>query len=81
MLLENKLNYKKDCLVFVDSKKKDILTRLRKRKNFNFKMHKVLKSKQFSTSFKRKKSHFIIKNDFTKKSIKKQINEIIKEII
>ena len=81
LLLENKLNYKKDCLVFVDSKKKDILTRLRKRKNFNFKMHKVLKSKQFSTSFKRKKSHFIIKNDFTKKSIKKQINEILKEII
>ena len=81
LLLENKLNYKKDYLVFVDSKKKDILTRLRKRKNFNFKMHKVLKSKQFSTSFKRKKSHFIIKNDFTKKSIKKQINEILKEII
>ena len=81
LLLENKLNYKKDCLVFVDSKKKDILTRLRKRRNFNFKMHKVLKSKQFSTSFKRKKSHFIIKNDFTKKSIKKQINEILKEII
>ncbi len=81
LLLENKLNYKKDHLVFVDSKKRDILTRLKKRKNFNFKMYKVLKNKQFSASYKKKKSQFIIKNDFTKKSIKKEINKILKEII
>jgi len=81
LLLENKLNSKKDYLVFVQSKKKDILTRLRKRKNFNFKMYKVLKKKQFSTSYKKKKSHFTIKNDFTKRSIKKQINKILKEIV
>ncbi len=81
LLLENKLNYKKDYLVFVDSKKKDILTRLRKRKNFNFKMYKALKNKQFSTNYKKKKSHFIIKNDFTKRGIKKEINKIIKEIV
>ena len=81
LLLENKLNYKKDYLVFVQSKKKDILARLRKRKNFNFKMYKLLKEKQFSTSYKKKKSHFTIKNDFTKRSIKKQINKILKEIV
>ena len=81
LLLENNLNYKKDYLVFVQSKKKDILARLRKRKNFNFKMYKLLKEKQFSTSYKKKKSHFTIKNDFTKRSIKKQINKILKEIV
>jgi len=81
LLLENKLNYKKDYLVFVQSKKKDILTRLRKRKNFNFKMYKFLKKKQFSTSYKKKKSHFIIKNDFTKRSIKKEIDKILKEML
>ena len=81
LLLENNLNYKKDYLVFVQSKKKDILTRLRKRKNFNFKMYKLLKEKQFSTSYKKKKSHFTIENDFTKRSIKKQINKILKEIV
>ena len=81
LLLENKLNYKKDYLVFVQSKKKDILARLRKRKNFNFKIYKLLKEKQFSTSYKKKKSHFTIKNDFTKRIIKKQINKILKEIL
>ena len=81
LLLENNLNYKKDYLVFVQSKKKDILDRLIKRKNFNFKMYKLLKEKQFSTSYKKKKSHFTIKNDFTKRSIKKQINKILKEIV
>ena len=81
LLLENNLNYKKDYLVFVQSKKKDILARLRKRKNFNFKMYKLLKEKQFSTSYKKKKSHFTIENDFTKRSIKKQINKILKEIV
>ena len=38
LLLENKINNKKDILIFVDSKKKDILKRLKKRKNFNKKL-------------------------------------------
>ena len=35
LLLENKINKKNDILVFVDSKKKDIEKRLKKRRNFN----------------------------------------------
>ena len=35
LLLENKLNKKKDILVFVESKKKDISKKLKKRNNFN----------------------------------------------
>ena len=38
LLLENKINVKKDILVFVESKKIDILKRLKKRKNFNKKL-------------------------------------------
>ena len=41
LLLENKINNKKDILVFVDSKKKDIEKRLEKRKNF--KIHSATK--------------------------------------
>ena len=33
LLLENKMNNKKDILVFVDSKRTDILRNLKKRKN------------------------------------------------
>ena len=81
LLLENKINKKNDILVYVQSNKIDILTRLKKRKNFNSKLQKKFKIIQLPISYKKKKSHFIIKNDFTKKSVKKGIKNILREII
>ena len=80
LLLENKINDKRDILVFVDSKKSEILKRLRKRKNFNLKIFQKFKDIQLSSNYKKKKSHFIIKNDFKKKSVKIGINNILKRI-
>ena len=40
LLLENKINKKNDVLVFVQSKKSDILKRLKKRNNFDSKLYK-----------------------------------------
>ena len=81
LLLENNINKKKDILVFVQSNQSDILKRLKKRKNFNQKLLKKFKATQYSTSYKKKKSNFVIKNKFTKKSINDGINNILKEII
>ena len=81
LFLENKINNKKDILIFVDSKKKDIEKRLIKRKNFDRKLFNKFKKLQLSSSYKKKKSHFIIKNDFKKKSIKIEINNILKKIL
>ena len=81
LLLENKINNKKDILVFVESKKSDILKRLKKRKNFNLKKIKKFRNIQLSIEYKKKKSKFIIKNDFTKKSVNSGIRRIIKEIL
>jgi len=81
LLLENKINDKKDILVFVDSKKSEILKRLKKRKNFNLKIFQKFKDIQLSSNYKKKKSHFIIKNDFRKKSVKTGINNVLKRII
>ena len=80
LLLENKINKKKDILVFVQSKKSSILKNLKKRKNFNKKLLKKFKEIQLPLNYKKKKSHFIIKNNFTKKSIKDGIKGILKEI-
>ena len=80
LLLENKINKKKDVLVYVQSKKLDILKKLKKRKNFNKELLKKFKSIQYSASYKKKKSNFIIKNNFTKKSVKDGIKKILKEI-
>ena len=80
LLLENKINKKKDILVFVQSKKSIILKNLKKRNNFNQKLFNKFKAIQLPTSYKKKRSHFIIKNNFTKKSVKDGINNILKEI-
>ena len=81
LLLENKINNKKDILIYVESKKSMIQKQLKKRKNFNQKLLKKFKSIQFPISYKKKKSQFIIKNDFTQKTIKKDTDNILKKII
>ena len=80
LLLENKINKQKDVLIFVQSKKSDILKRLKKRKNFNQRLLKKFKAIQYSIDYKKKKSNFIIKNNFTKKSVNSAIKGILKEI-
>ena len=81
LLLENKINKKNDILIFVQSKKQDILKRLKKRTNFNSKLLNKFKNIQLSLDYKKKKSQFIIKNNFTKKSVKRSINQVLKEIL
>ena len=81
LLLENKINNKKDVLIFVDSKKSEILKRLKKRKNFNNELLNKFKKIQFPLDYKIRRSNFIIKNDFTKKTVIKEINFILKEIL
>tara|TARA_B100001057_G_scaffold206167_1_gene206870 strand:+ start:2438 stop:3025 length:588 start_codon:yes stop_codon:yes gene_type:complete len=80
LLLENKINNKKDVLVFVQSKKRDITNRLKKRSNFNHKLIKKFSNIQLPLDYKRKKSDYIIKNDFTKKTISINIRNILKKL-
>ena len=81
LLLENKLNRKKDIIIFVKSKKNQVLKRLRKRKNFNHQLFSKFKKLQLPLDYKYKKSDFAIKNDFTEKSVKKDIKKILKNFI
>ena len=81
LLLENKINKKNDILVFVKSKELDILKRLKKRKNFNPKLLSKFKNIQLSPDYKKKKAQFIIKNNFTNKSVNKSIKKILKDIL
>ena len=80
LLLENKISKKNDILVFVQSKQSDIIKQLKKRKNFNQKLFKKFKAIQYSNTYKKKKSDFIIKNNFKKKSIKDGIKGILKKL-
>ena len=80
LLLENKINKKEDILVFVQSNKSDILKKLKKRKNHNQKLLKKFKNIQFPAKYKKKKSNFILRNDFTNKTVNEGIKKILKEI-
>ena len=81
LLLENKINKKDDILVFIKSKKSEILKRLIKRKNFNKKLLQKFKKIQLPLDYKKNKSHYIIENDFKTKTIKKYVNNILKHIL
>ena len=81
LLIENKINKKNDVLIFVDAKKKEIKKRLKKRSNFNVKIAKKFKKLQLPIKLKKKKSDFIIKNNFKNKSVKKNVKKVIKEIL
>ena len=80
LLLENKINKKKDILIFIQANKTEILKRLKKRQNFNSKVVNKFRKIQLSLDYKRKKSNFIIKNNFTNKTIKNQVRYILKQI-
>ena len=81
LLLENKINKKKDILIYVETKRSEILRRLKKRKNFNMKIHNNFKKIQLSLDLKKKKSQFIIKNNFKKNSVKIRVKEILRNLI
>jgi len=81
LLLENKINKEGDILIFVQSRKSEILKRLKKRKKFNKKLLKKFINIQLPLDYKKKKSHFIIKNNFTNISVKRDINNILKKIL
>ena len=76
LLLENKIKKKKLILIFVDSSQKEINLRLKKRKSFNSKIYKIIKKNQINPQTKKNLSNYIIKNNFKKNSVLKQIKNI-----
>jgi len=81
LLFENKLNKKEDIIIFIQSKKKEDVKKLKKKSNFNLDLLNKFKSIQLPLSYKKKKSHYIIKNDFNNNSAKIHIKKILKKIL
>ena len=81
LLLEGKLNKKSDILIFVESKKREVNRRLRKRFNFNENVLRKLKKLQLPLETKKKKSNFILKNNFKSMFVKKNVKIIKNKIL
>ena len=81
LYLENKLNKKKDIIIFINSSMSKVNKRLKKRKNYNKFIFQRLKDLQFSPDLKRKKSKYVIKNDFKHNSVHKMVKDIMKKVL
>ena len=80
LFLENKLNTKKDIIIFVEANKQKITQKLNKRKNINPKLINILRRNQLPTRLKKKKSTYVIKNNFISNTAKKNVKLILKKI-
>ncbi len=81
LLIENKLNKKKDILLFIKSNKKNTLNRLKKRPHFDAKILKKLKNNQADLLKKRKFANYIIDNNFSINIMKSKIKILKKKIL
>ena len=80
LFLENRLNKKKDIIIFVEADKKKIKQKLNNRKNINPKLIRILKRNQLSVILKKKKSTYVIKNNFDRNTAKKNVKLIMREV-
>ena len=80
LYLENKLNKKRDYLVFVKAKTRDINKKISRRKTSN-KLLKLLKRFQMSNKIKKKKADFIIYNNFKELNVKRNVRIIKSKIL
>tara|TARA_B100001540_G_scaffold151261_1_gene134022 strand:+ start:128 stop:721 length:594 start_codon:yes stop_codon:yes gene_type:complete len=81
LLIENKIYKKNYILIYVDAKKKDIDKKLRKRKNYDKKIIKKLKKLQLPLEFKKKISDYLIKNDFKRLNMRKNVKILKNKIL
>ena len=81
LYLENGINKKNDVIIYVDANQKLINKRLKKRSYFNKKLLTKFKKIQLKSNLKKKKSSYIIKNNFNPVKIKRKINELKTKIL
>ena len=81
LLLENRLNQRRDIIIFIQPKKIEVIKRLKKRNNFNLDLLNKFKRIQLPLGYKKKKSNFIIKNNFNNKSAKINVERVLKKIL
>ena len=81
LFLENKMYGKDDIIVFVKTKKKEVNKKIRKRPNFNKILVEKFKKLQLSLSQKRKKSHYVLNNNFKSEIVKKAVKILKRKIL
>ena len=73
LYFENNLNKKSDIIIFISAKKKQIKSALRKRGKSDLKLLKKIGKFQLPPKMKKKKSNYVIINNFKSENLKKKL--------
>ena len=81
LYLENKMYKRNDVIIFLKTKKKDVNSRLKRRKNFNQKLLNILRKSQLTLKQKKNKSNYILMNNFNNDIMKRKVKILKTKIL
>ena len=81
LYLENKMYKRNDVIIFLKTKRKDVNSRLKKRKNFNQKLLNILRKSQLTLKQKKNKSNYVLVNNFNNAIMKREVKILKTKIL
>ena len=81
LYLENKMYKRNDVIIFLKTKRKDVNSRLKKRKNFNQKLLNILRKSQLTLEQKKNKSNYVLVNNFNNAIMKRKVKILKTKIL
>ena len=81
LYLENKMYKSNDVIIFLKTKRKDVNSRLKKRKNFNQKLLNILRKSQLTLKQKKNKSNYVLMNNFNNAIMKRKVKILKTKIL
>ena len=81
LYLENKMYKRDDIIIFLETKKKDVDLRLKKRKNFNQKLLNILRKSQLTLKQKKIKSNYVLVNNYNSAIMQRKVKILKTKIL
>ena len=81
LYLENKMYKRNDVIIFLKTKKKDVNSRLKRRKNYNQKLLNILRKSQLTLNQKKNKSNDVLVNNYNSAIMKKKVKILKTKIL
>ena len=81
LYLENKMYKRNDVIIFLKTKKKDVNSRLKRRKNYNQKLLNILRKSQLTLKQKKNKSNYVLMNNFNNDIMKRKVKILKTKIL
>ena len=81
LYFENKMYKRDDVIIFLKTSRKKVNLRLKKRKNFNQKLLKILRKSQLTLKQKKNKSNYILVNNYNNTVMKRKVKILKTKIL